>query len=78
MLYVIFWKTNDYQRIKAIKQYFNISGMTINKEAVANVSPDKEEKFFQGEQLGYYDIARGRPIPQHYYDAQNIAKKRNH
>lgn len=84
MLYVIFWKTRDYNRVNAIKRYFNIPFMTINKESVADVPPEKEEKFRQGEALGFYEITK-RPIPD-YYDKNMQAqshklendKTRNH
>ena len=65
MLYVIFWKTRDYKRIEAIKKYFNIPFMTVNKESVADVPPEKEEKFREGESLGLYEITK-RPVPDYY------------
>lgn len=63
MKIVIFWKTRDEALRNRIKAYFHISGMTINKEAVADITPGQRDKFYEGEKLGYYEITQ-RPIPK--------------
>lgn len=74
MLYVIFWTTRDYNRINAIKRFFGIKMMTVNKESVADIPPELESKFREGDALGFYKITN-RPIPDYY--EKNLQARNN-
>lgn len=53
---VVYWTCSRAERIK-IMRYFGLKYMTVNGETAAdNIDPEKEEKFKQGQILGFYQI----------------------
>lgn len=75
MIYVINWITRDYNRINAIKRYFGIKGTTLNGESVCDIPDDKDEKFKEGAELGFYRLTN-KPVPDYYYELYGIPRNK--
>lgn len=50
--------TRDYAKIAAIKKYFDIKHMSVNKLSECDIPDAKVAKFLEGESRGYYIIQR--------------------
>lgn len=60
---IIYWKTKDRATMAKIKRTFGISGITVNGESIAEVTPENEDAFNGCIRRGFF-ITRNKPITQ--------------